>query len=1599
MSLFQIMAVLARSNISEIEKAIRGELHKEHLHLEVVGTHPHTGKPIRRWKKELEELHLIIPGYDQQLNAALKNLGCKLYLDEAETLRHGRKIFKWKIESAKIPQVAKIIEKTHPDLSVRLMGGEYEHHRNNHIAKEIELHDSMKSEADVLTDIPRGEEAHALGHDYLPFQKAGIEYIVRRDKTLLADAPRLGKTLQAIGACNMWKPEKVLIVCPKSVKLNWKREWKKWSTLTDLGSPYVVKGRSDTIPDHGIVIINYDILHLYKEQLDRAEFDVVIADECFPYDTKVITDQGPVPIGDIVKKGVGMYALSCDPRANILAWKRIVRRIAKRRQGDLVKVAHTNGSFVCTPNHKVFTEENGYVEAGTLGSGQSLWMVRKDFRVSIFGDSERYEDPRESAEYSCSYETQADCAGRERKTFTGASESAVSNLRECLGCGISDKDKASIAYVQEYPVELQGRSSERSEEDCCRNRRCELWFIEEERAGQKERFCFERTRVVSVEIYEQGSYAESVFCSDVCDNEQFVYNLEIEDNHNYFADGVLVSNCHAIKNGKTKRAKALVGYWDKKTQTDFKGVPAKKYIFMSGTPIDNKPDELWPLLRVLDPDGLARKYKRYIYKDYDGKTRLKNANELATELRSRIMVRRTKADVFKELPPRVEKVVVLEPDKKAEKALADDRAARKQYAEYIKEMEEIRGQYEEEVSQIPVVEDEEEESAETKKKKREVIKKYEVLAHNLHAKGGVPFDKIAEVRHRTAVAKLPQFIEYMEEVLDEEENDKIIVFGYHQDVIDGIKSALDSQGIGYVKIDGRDASEIKRQNSVDQFQTDPKIRVFIGQIRAAGEGITLSAGKRILFAEQDWTPGKMDQASDRAFNMASKEPVFVDNVVFDNTLDADMAHTIIEKQAMIRKVMEAKATPQRKTADVIKENAIQQQQSVKDVEVLESKSERKPDPDEAQSYARKFSEVFRGSVNTRGYLPDYSTNVPGNPDKQVKFLADIQRILKKIAWKSSDADFGKVLSSAAFLSPKMAAWGIAKIHQYRGSLPEEDLDAVGVEPMKRKPKEVVKVSEETKPHTEIKVGQKIRAFDEGGNLIMGTVESGDADSITVGGEKYSKAGLNDVREYVSPIHSDPEKKKAQLDAIQRGLRQVTEIDLSTDPLERGDHGFSSSTRRSGRYYAGSDLHGMGENDQVEAYRVLQIHQRQVDNETLREAGITPKGEKVAKPKSEKQAISSGMPAEEKAIWRKVLGSLGVPGKKHERIMEDGTPIQVSLYRKGSSDVLKPGGLAVNIDSPKGFETVEIKDSDIWSDPKFFTNGINNVETQERIMAAIHRVSSGTKESEKQITVTKAPKPVQESEELKVEDTKYREDHSNAKYAYKQIKRLLNRLLYLGGHLSAEDLADYALYRNRVNSWNEVAKAKGHKLPSVVSMDELRTRYKLPSVVSTDELRTQSGPKIEEKPAVVEEKSKVVEEKPIEIKVTKEVKAPKEPKEKKPRAHSNTSLWDLFDEDEVEKGIVLVSTARKSSERSLDLRKNNPRVGKPARTLLDLVKGDSEAVMESWARKMKIEGGEHPFTWCVKKAKKFADDPEGFCSAVHQKAFGKTPMERKIEKKG
>jgi len=129
------------------------------------------------------------------------------------------------------------------------------------------------------------------GLTYLPFQRAGIEYASQRSHVLIADPPGLGKTIQAIGVHNMNRTGSVLIICPASIKVNWFREWLRWDyhgmsvdIATSKSRTKQENGIKDSwteyhFPDTNVVIVNYDMLDTFDDQIKSRSWDLLICDE------------------------------------------------------------------------------------------------------------------------------------------------------------------------------------------------------------------------------------------------------------------------------------------------------------------------------------------------------------------------------------------------------------------------------------------------------------------------------------------------------------------------------------------------------------------------------------------------------------------------------------------------------------------------------------------------------------------------------------------------------------------------------------------------------------------------------------------------------------------------------------------------------------------------------------------------------------------------------------------------------------------------------------------------------------------------------------------------------------------------------------------------------------------------------------------------------------------------------------------------------------------------------------------------------------------------------------------------------------------------
>jgi len=161
----------------------------------------------------------------------------------------------------------------------------------------------------------------------------------------------------------------------------------------------------------------------------------------------------------------------------------------------------------------------------------------------------------------------------------------------------------------------------------------------------------------------------------------------------------------------------------------------------------------------------------------------------------------------------------------------------------------------------------------------------------------IQFTKLTKVRQVIANEKISQTIELAENII--EQGKKVIIFCNFTESLNNIVSHF---GKSAVKVDGS-MSKNDRQLSVDKFQEDDKIKVFVGNIKAAGVGITLTAAEAVIMNDLSFLPSDHSQAEDRAYRIGQKNNVLVYYPLFENTIEGLIYDILIAKKQVIATVM------------------------------------------------------------------------------------------------------------------------------------------------------------------------------------------------------------------------------------------------------------------------------------------------------------------------------------------------------------------------------------------------------------------------------------------------------------------------------------------------------------------------------------------------------------------------------------------------------------------------------------------------------------------------------------------------------------------------
>ena len=325
-------------------------------------------------------------------------------------------------------------------------------------------------------------------------------------------------------------------------------------------------------------------------------------------------------------------------------------------------------------------------------------------------------------------------------------------------------------------------------------------------------------------------------------------------------DLVVVDEAHYIKNAQAQRTK-LINDIVKKVD---------RLWLLTGTPMTSRPIDYYNLLSLVD-SPVAKNWMAYVVRycsGYQFRVGVKkvwnvmgasNLEELR-ERTSNTILRRLKEDVL-DLPDKIITPVYL-------------RLRSKEY-------EEVMGEYYNWYEKNP-----DESKSLT-----------------------VQFTKLTKVRQILADEKINQTIELAENILEQDK--KVIIFCNFTNSLNKITEHF---GKSAVKLDGS-MSKQERQFAVDQFQENDKIKVFVGNIKAAGVGITLTSAEAVIMNDLSFLPSDHSQAEDRAYRFGQKNNVLVYYPIFENTIEGVIYDILNKKKNVIATVMGDSQAP----ADFVEE--------------------------------------------------------------------------------------------------------------------------------------------------------------------------------------------------------------------------------------------------------------------------------------------------------------------------------------------------------------------------------------------------------------------------------------------------------------------------------------------------------------------------------------------------------------------------------------------------------------------------------------------------------------------------------------------------------
>lgn len=310
-------------------------------------------------------------------------------------------------------------------------------------------------------------------------------------------------------------------------------------------------------------------------------------------------------------------------------------------------------------------------------------------------------------------------------------------------------------------------------------------------------------------------------------------------------DAVVCDEAHRIKGRKSKQTKGV------------KLLKAKYKFALTGTPIQNRPDDLWSILHWLDSYWSGGSYWRFVEtfceveenffgKEIKGLTQNEYNQKALRNILSEVMIRRTNDE---SLPDKIEIPIFLEASNK--------------HSEIYKQL-----------TENIIIE----------------LQEKEIVLINSALTRLIRLQQCTSNPGKFNIKENPKF-EFIKDLIEDNPDKKIIVFSRFKETINELEDYLK---VSTVKLTGDTKN---RDKIIKKFQDNKNIRAFLATIGAAGEGIDglQKASNTIVFIDKDWSPAKNQQAIGRLVRQGQKNKVIVYDLKIENTIDLYVENLLNKK--------------------------------------------------------------------------------------------------------------------------------------------------------------------------------------------------------------------------------------------------------------------------------------------------------------------------------------------------------------------------------------------------------------------------------------------------------------------------------------------------------------------------------------------------------------------------------------------------------------------------------------------------------------------------------------------------------------------------------